>query len=205
MQELPIGWRCAEPGTLPDRAVSQCGSALIVVLGVLMILSLIVAGIAGQLRTQLRATRLDRDVASIHAILASALRYEAVKLQNQMDDIPSGSLDVLLTGADPASDCTPTEQGAGTGLRYCTMRYRGELGVYGADTLLPIGSNSSALWQIPVRVRWQLDAADVNHADGWIIVDQDLRAVLYIFQDHQWCRTKAGWNSSSTSVCEVGG
>lgn len=205
MQVQPIGSRCAEPGTLPNRAATRRGSALVVVLGVLMILSLIVAGIAGQIRTQLRATRLDRDVASIQAILASALRHEAVKLQNQMDDIASGPLDALLTGADPAGDCTPVEQGTGTGLRYCTMRYRGELGVYGADPLLPIGSNSSVLWQIPVRVRWQLNAAAVNNADGWIIVDQDLRAVMYILQDHQWCRTKAGWNSSSTSVCEVGG
>lgn len=204
MQVQPIGQRCEEPGMLPDRTAAQHGSALVVVLGVLMILSLIVAGIAGQVRTQLRATRLDRDVAAIQAILASAMRHEAVKLQNEMDDV-AGSLDALLTGSDPVSDCTPVEHGAGTGLLYCTMRYRGELGVSGADTFLPIGSSSSELWQIPVRIRWQLDTADANTTDGWIIVDQNLRAVMYIFQDHQWCRTKAGWNSSSTSVCEVGG
>jgi type II secretory pathway pseudopilin PulG len=196
---------------------------MVVVLGVLFILSLIAAGVAGQLRTQFRAASLNVQVANAQSAVASAFQHQATMLQNALDDAGSSYMNVLSAATPP---CDPVDQPWSPYVQYCVRRHSGKLGAASDSTgRLRVGTAYPGdFWQIPVEIRWKLPGSDrVNEVGGWIIIDEcssgtirpcpasppgpvNRPRVLYIIHDQTWCQVRPGWapNATNWQICQAG-
>lgn len=205
MRQWPTCLKSAAPGSFVSHLPDQQGSALVVVMGFLLIFTLVIVGIAGQIRAQLRATVLDREVAKAQTFDATVLQYEAMKFQNELTASAGDTTGVMsLIQGTPPANCTP--QNEGLEFHHCAMRFPGVLGVRFDTTDYP-------LWQVPVKIQWLRTATDTRSSQGWLIVyyqPADTQnpgpEVVYVLQDRTWCKPNPDWvNDSTLTVCKPGG
>lgn len=184
-----------EPGLYGRLVRESAGSALVVVLGVVLVIGLIVAGLAGQVRIHLRATRLNAEVADAQSTVSSAFQQAATVVQDVL-----GQPDAQVQLAAGTPDCDPVTDSWSQTLQYCVRRFPALPGDPGAPIL--VGSLPETLTQVPVEVKFRLPhSLSAKTARGWLLLDMAASPpkVVYVIQDHRWCRP------GSTSVpCDRG-
>jgi len=171
--------------------------ALITVMGAVLILAIIGAGVALQAKSELRAGRLEPDVAQAQVLIWSGIQDVARQAANSATFASGAPSPALSPASQGFAPCVPTAQGSPdpTGPSYCVDVLR--------RTNRPITIGNSGLSRdiIPVSVRWRVRESDpVRTAFAWLVIDAANNVSVYY--NHIWCRPKQTWD---LDYCEQGG
>lgn len=171
--------------------------ALVTVMGAVLVLAMIGAGVALQAKSELRAGRLEPDVAQAQTLIWSGLQDAARQAANS-GTFATGAPDPALSPASQGfTPCVPTAQGSPdpTGPSYCVDVLKR------TTRFITIANANQSRDIVPVAVRWRVRESDpVRTAYGWLVIIPPTNVTVYY--NHTWCRPKPTWDSD---YCEQGG
>lgn len=183
----------------------QGGYALPTVLTAILVMLVMGAAVTAQAVSELRAGRLERDVAQKHIIINSAMDEASLLAWSDPDFGEDMAAFPDPTEAVPATwqPCTPQPMDPldPNGPQYCVdyLRRNDTTTVRVGGTTLNCATTGHC-GVIPVRIRYMLtaSAAGSPHSEfGWLVVQftnstrNQVRSVRTYFE-HEWCRESIG-------------